>query len=81
MSRYFFHIADGPREVDREGVEIPSLGAARIQAVVFAGERLKDEPEAAWNGRDWRVEATDEAGSLLFTVIVVAVDAPAAEGL
>ena len=79
MARYFFHLADGGRKWDRDGVELPSLAEARVQAVVFAGERLRERPAEPWDGCDWRVEVTDQAGVLLLTVIVVVVDAPVVE--
>jgi hypothetical protein len=76
MPRYFFNRTDGYVERDREGTELRDLSDARIQAIVFAGESLRDEPEKIWNGDDFRVEVTDDMGLLLFTVIASAIDAP-----
>jgi hypothetical protein len=77
MPRYFFHRTDGYFQRDDEGVELESLQAARIEAVTFAGASLAEEPEQVWNGQDFRVQVTDEQGLLLFTVITLAIDAPA----
>ena len=77
MPRFFFHRTDGYFERDDEGVELESLHAARVEAVTFAGSSLAEEPEQIWNGQDFRVEVTDERGMLLFTVITLAIDAPA----
>ena len=77
MPRYFFDLADGRREVDRDGVDLPDVAAARAAAVRFAGELLSGEPEQLWEKHQWRVEVTGEDGALLCTVIALAFDAPA----
>ena len=41
------------------------------------GQLLKDESERLWKGAKIRVEATDEWGTVLFTLLVAAVDAEA----
>lgn len=78
--RYFFNVAGALSDPDAEGVEIASLSEARIRSVRFANEYLNDRPELVWMGEEFRVEVTDEEGSLLFTFIAVGVDAPAGEG-
>lgn len=77
MPRYFFHTADGSRARDVDGTELPDHGAARKEAIMFAGSSLRDCPDLLWDGRDFRVEVTDEREMLLFTIIMLAVDAPA----
>ena len=67
MRRYFFHIHDGASSLDDEGTELPSLDAAREEALRTAGELLRDR-RAPWNGTPWRMEVTDEAGEILFTL-------------
>ena len=76
MPRYFFHCADGVRIPDDVGVVLPSEAAAHLEAIAFAGETLRDQPQELWNKGNWRVEVTDEAKRLLFTVITFAVEAP-----
>lgn len=76
MPRYFFTTADGTRDPDVDGTELPSLSAARIEAIKFAGEVLSDHPDMIWDGEDFRVEVSDEAGLLLFTVVAMAMDSP-----
>lgn len=80
MPRYFFHTADGSRQRDEEGTELRDQQAARTEAVRFAGALMGDRPDMLWDGHDFRVEVTDEAKHLLFTVITLVVDAPASEG-
>lgn len=70
-------MADGSRERDEEGTELPDHNAARREAIKFAGAVLNDQPDVLWDSRDFRVEVTDEAGLMLFTIITLAVDAPA----
>lgn len=79
MPTYFFHTADGGRARDPEGIDLPDKNAARKEGIRFAGSLLNHEADVLWGGRDFRVEVTDANDDLLFTVIIVAVDAPAAE--
>ena len=76
MSRFFFNQIDGEYKPDDEGIEFASLEEARTEAVRYAGEVLCDQPGLIWQGEDFRVEVTDADKLLLFTVIVVGVDAP-----
>ena len=77
MPRYFFHTADGSRDRDLEGVDLEDHGVARKEAIKFAGSVLNDQPSVLWDGRDFRVEVTNRKGDLLFTIITLAVNAPA----
>ncbi|WP_037492168.1 DUF6894 family protein [Sphingobium indicum] len=77
MPRYFFHTVDGGRDVDQEGTELPNDAAARKAAIRFAGAVMHDEPDVLWDGRDYRVEVTNETGALLFTIVMLSIDAPA----
>lgn len=77
MPRYFFHTVDGGRDRDQEGTELSDNAAARKAAIRFAGAVLHDEPDVLWDGRDYRVEVTNEAGDLLFTIVMLSIDAPA----
>ncbi|WP_057884237.1 DUF6894 family protein [Tsuneonella troitsensis] len=78
--RYFFNIAGAVIEPDDDGHEISNLSDARIQAVKFAAEYLRDRPELLWLGEEFRVEVTDVDRHTLFTFIAVGVDAPAPPG-
>lgn len=75
MPRYCFHTADGHEDRDPEGVELPDPGAARKEAIRYAGAVMQDEPDVLWDGRDFRVSVVDEAQRLGVTVITLAVDA------
>ena len=78
--RYFFNLAGAVQNPDDEGQDLPSLSAARIEAARFAGQYLRDRPETAWLGEEFRVEVTNGDGLTLFTFIAFGVDAPAGMG-
>ena len=77
MARYFFNQFNGEFKRDDEGLEFASLDEARIEPVRYAGEELNDHPTLVWTGEDFRIEVTDAEQLVLFTVIVVGIDAPA----
>jgi hypothetical protein len=77
--RYFFNEAGGLSLRDDVGFDLPDHNAARIMAVKYAGELLRDHPTLIWSGQDFRVEVTGEDGLLLFTIVIVGVDAPAVQ--
>ena len=76
MPRYFFHCMDGRADLDGEGSVFADDNAARVQAIVLAGETLRDEPWHLDGGHALRVEVTNVRGELLFTVVTVSIDAP-----
>ena len=68
MPKYFFNTADGVREVDTEGVHFPDDIAAREEAVRFAGDVVRDNPELLDETESFIVEVLNEKRELLFTV-------------
>jgi hypothetical protein len=59
MPRYYFHIEDDLTHIDRVGVELSNLQAARDEAVSAAGEILRNgEAKALWSGKPWRMWVT-----------------------
>ncbi len=78
--RYFFHITGAATEPDQLGREIESLSDARIFAVKFASDYLRDRPELVWMGEEFRVEVAGIDREILFTFIAVGVDGAAAAG-
>lgn len=63
------------RIANPEGVELPDPGAAREEAIRYAGAVTQDEPDVLWDGRDFRVDVVDEAKRLVVRVVSLAVDA------
>ena len=74
--RYFFHLVDGDRDADHEGVDLPNDEAAKAEAVSYAGQLLQTNPKGLWLHSQWRVEVTDETGALRWMVLSMAIDAP-----
>lgn len=74
---YFFNIAGAIYDPDVEGVELPTMGDARVAAARHAGELLRDRPGVIWEGEELRIEVTDARQLVLFTLIVMGVDSPA----
>jgi len=79
MPRYRFHLADGVRETDPDPMDFPDAESAKLEAARFAGELLQSQPGALWEKGQWRVEVTDEDRTLMWSVMVIAVDTPASE--
>jgi hypothetical protein len=75
--RYFFNQLNGQYKPDDLGTEFPMIDAARLEAVRYAAGVLRDHPTLVWKGEDFRIEVTDDKQLVLFTVIVVGIDAPA----
>jgi hypothetical protein len=77
MPRYFFNVVEDNHKIDVIGAEYPDAETARMEAVRFAADLLKAEPERVWKGAELRIEAADTWETLLFTIIIVGVDAEA----
>lgn len=79
MPMYCFLIHDGRGQPHSDPVELPNLKAARAEAVVLAGQILKDADGAFWEeGSNWRVDIADHNRLTLYSVLLVGVAAPAA---
>jgi hypothetical protein len=76
----FFNLAGAIYDPDVEGIEIGSIADARLEAVRFIAEFIRDRPDLVWAREEVRVEVTDANQLILFTVIVLGVDAPATLG-
>ncbi len=78
MSRYFFHLVDGGVDADRDGSELPNLQDAKKEAVRLAGAMMRDDPALFLTRERWSVEVSDREGLPLFSLNVVATEAPGA---
>jgi hypothetical protein len=79
MARYFFNIVEDGHKVDSIGADYADPQIARVEAVRFAADLLKAEPERVWKGTEIRIEATDIWETVLFTLLISGVDAEALE--
>jgi hypothetical protein len=77
MPRYHFNVHDGTSIPDPEGSELPDLASARVQAVRLAADLLR-EHRSFWNEGEWKMDVTDGEGLILFSLLFLATDAPAA---
>jgi hypothetical protein len=60
MPRYYFSVTNGRPFNDTDGLELPDLAAARQEALGFARDLIRMEPEQRdWSS--WTVCVTDEA--------------------
>lgn len=78
MPRYFFDINDGRDFPDLQGSELIDLAAARIEAVRYAAEMLKEMPERFWNCEEWTMTVSNHNRKMLFTLKFLAESAPSA---
>jgi hypothetical protein len=65
LPRFYFHVRDGSEFIDDEGQELPNLDEAREQAVIAAGEAIRDLGKRFWAGEEWRMDVTDESGAIV----------------
>lgn len=76
--RYFFNLAGAVYDPDNDGIELANIGLAREYAVRAAADYMHDHPEIVWLGEELRLEVTNKDRLILFTLIVMGVDAAAA---
>jgi hypothetical protein len=62
MPRYFFNLEGSPFLNNPEGTVIDGPAQARSEAVIVAGEMLKDGDGSFWDAPAWRLHVTDEQG-------------------
>ncbi|TXN06661.1 hypothetical protein FV222_04915 [Methylobacterium sp. WL103] len=68
MQRYYFNIHDGQDLWDTEGTALPDIRAARIEAIRYAAEVLRDEASRLENGEAWQMDVLSDRGLSLFRV-------------
>lgn len=70
MPRYFFSLEDHDSDIDGEGTELANPESARINAVMYLGEYLRDHPDMIWDGHRLAVLVEDENRNHVFQVQV-----------
>jgi len=68
MPLYFFDIIDGEDLPDRFGSQHADLKAARVEAIRYSGEVLREMPERFWNAEEWKMTVSDGSRTPLFTL-------------
>jgi hypothetical protein len=65
MPRYYFSVTNGRPFNDTDGLELPDLATVRQEALGFARDLMRMEPERRdWSA--WAVRVTDEAQTSVF---------------
>jgi hypothetical protein len=62
MPRYFFHVHDGMVIIDHEGLELSDADEARTQALISAGDMIRDKGVKLWSGQTWTMQVKDAVG-------------------
>lgn len=69
MPHFYFHLSNGIGEVpDEEGVDLPDLEAARMQAVAAIRSILSEELSQGLLDLNGMIHITDHAGRLMLDV-------------
>lgn len=76
MPRYFFDIKDGRDIPDLEGSEHADLNAARLEAVRYSGEVLREMPEQFWHAEEWKMTVLDAKRAPIFLLTFCAKPLP-----
>jgi hypothetical protein len=63
MPRYFFTLDGAELGPDQDGTVLTGPDEAQSEAVIAAGQMLRDADGHFWNRPEWRMHVTDEAGA------------------
>jgi hypothetical protein len=63
MPRYFFHVHDGRDLRDDEGIELAGRDDAHRQAIITAGEMLRESGRRFLTGDVWEMHVMDDRGA------------------
>lgn len=78
MTQYRFQVFDGRSTIAPEVIELPDLAAARREGIRRAGATLVLDAQVLTPDNDWRLDVTDEHGTLLFRYDFAMTISPAA---
>lgn len=72
MPRYFFHVDGERRYVDKDGVELADLVAARRESLRVIGELITgDALDDIWSVGEWVMTIADETARELFSIRLI----------
>ena len=72
MPKYNIELRTADRVWDTFQFESDDLTALRVEMAQFIGELLRDHAKEIWTDEEWRVDATDEKGLILFVMSITA---------
>jgi hypothetical protein len=65
MPRFYFNVYDDVVATDEEGVSLPNLEAARLQALAGARALMAEQVSRGYLVRSHWIDVVDEAGTLV----------------
>jgi hypothetical protein len=68
VPRYFFHVYDDVIAQDEEGVELPSIEAARLNALIGARDLIAEQVRRGYFVLSHWIDVVDEQGAPVLTV-------------
>ncbi|WP_422396639.1 DUF6894 family protein [Sphingomonas profundi] len=75
MPPFYFHAYEGDEIRDGDGQDLPDICSVRRVAVAYAGDLLKEAGDTLFD-HDMRLVVTDGTGLTLFSILIVATEAP-----
>ncbi len=82
MPTYKIIVQNGDEQPRADPFEADGLADARSQAVILAGELLREADGHFWDeGANWRVDVTDAEELVLYSLLIIGVAAPAVNGI
>lgn len=76
-----FSVQEGSQRPEMDMIELPDMRTAKSEAVILAGNMLKDIDGAFWQDSHWRLEVTTEDGLVLLTIDVDGAQSPAVRAM
>ena len=73
MPRFYFDILGSGARLDKDGVELPDKQAAKIHALAYVRELLREGAESGWDMQNWRLIVTDAGDAVVVDLPVSAV--------
>jgi len=71
--RFHFQIEG---ELNAEEADLPSVSAAKCQALRYASKVVCDEPQKFWESGGFQMTVSDETGLTLFALVMSGIEAP-----
>jgi len=61
LPRFHFHIMDGTDLFDRDGLQLPDVAAAKLEAIRLAGAVLSESRAGSiWQDQPWQMIVNDD---------------------
>ena len=74
MPRFHFNT---DKHRDAEGADLPSLAAAKCEAMKIAAKIICEDVSDFWDRAEWCLTVTDQTGLTMFQLQVIGTESPA----